>query len=73
MFPNVRSGEVGTLNTRYTCLRLVLVFRCVLETWVYGFHLRAHILILFTHGNDVPLLATRPVPSLIGPLVPKDI
>ena len=29
VFPNVRSGEVGTLNTPYTCLRLVLVFRCM--------------------------------------------
>ncbi len=79
VFPNVRSGEVGTLNTPYTCLRLVLVFRCVLETlipkcdWVYGLNFRAHILILFTHFNDLPLLATWPVPSLIGPLVPKDI
>ena len=34
VFPNVRSGEVGALNTPYTCLRLVLVFRCVLETLI---------------------------------------
>ena len=35
----------------------------------YGLNFRAHILILFTgkilfNGNDLPLLATRPVPSL---------